>query len=72
MGMKLWAEYLDGIAVIDVGTEAFTAVQSPASGANPFALNYYEKDSSNKYFHTIDTEVVNGKTYYTRAVTPAA
>lgn len=71
MGMKLWAEYLDGIAVIDVGTEAFTSV-SPASGANPFALNYYEKDSSNKYFHTIDTEVVSGKTYYTRAVTPAA
>lgn len=71
MGMKLWAEYLDGIAVIDVGTEAFTSV-SPASGANPFALNYYEKDSNNKYFHTIDTEVVSGKTYYTRAVTPAA
>ncbi len=68
MGMKLWAEYLDGIAVIDVGSESFSSV-SPASGANPFALNYYEKDSNDNYFHTIDTTVVNGKTYYTRTVT---
>ena len=72
MGMKLWAEYIDGIAVVDVGTEAFTEVSSPAATADPFALNYYEKDASNKYFHSIDREVVDGKTYYTRAVTPAA
>lgn len=72
MGMTLWAEYLDGIAVIDIGSEAFTAVVSPASGANPFALNYYEKDSNNNYFHSIDTTVDATKTYYTRAVTPAA
>lgn len=69
MGMALWAEYLDGIAIISVGTEAFTAVQSPASGANPAALKYYEKDASNNYFRSIDTTVVAGKTYYTRAVT---
>lgn len=72
MGMALWAEYLDGIAVIDIGSEAFTAVVSPASTANPFALNYYEKDSNNNYFHSIDTTVDATKTYYTRAVTPAA
>lgn len=72
MGMKLWAEFLDGIAVIDIGSEAFTAVESPASTANPFALNYYEKDANNNYFHSVDTTVNATKTYYTRAVTPAA
>lgn len=72
MGMALWAEYLDGIAIISVGTEAFTAVQSPASGANPAALKYYEKDASNNYFRSTDTTVAAGKTYYTRAVTPIA
>lgn len=72
MGMALWAEYLDGIAIISVGTEAFTAVQSPASGANPAALKYYEKDASNNYFRSTDTTVAAGKTYYTRAVTYAA
>lgn len=71
MGMALWAEYLDGIAIISVGTEAFTAVQSPASGANPAALKYYEKDASNNYFRSTDTMVAAGKTYYTRTVTPA-
>ena len=70
MGMALWAEYLDGIAIISVGTEAFTAVQSPASGANPAALKYYEKDANNNYFRSTDTTVAAGKTYYTRAVTP--
>lgn len=70
MGMTLWAEYMDGIAVVDMGTEAFSAVASPAAGANPAALDYYEKDASNAYFHSTDTEVVSGKTYYTRAVTP--
>jgi len=72
MGMKLWAEYIDGMANVDIGTESFTAVSSPASGANPSALKYYEKDASNNYFRSTDTEVVSGKTYYTRTVTPAA
>ena len=72
MGMKLWAEYIDGMANVDIGTESFTAVSNPAAGANPSALKYYEKDASNNYFRSTDTEVVNGKTYYTRTVTPAA
>ena len=71
MGMKLWAEYIDGMANVDIGTESFTAVSNPASGANPSALKYYEKDASNNYFRSTDTEVVSGKTYYTRTVTPA-
>ena len=69
MGMTLWAEYLDGIAVISVGTETFTAVENPSG--NPAALMYYEKDASNNYFRTTDTTVVSGKTYYTRTVTNA-
>lgn len=72
MGMKLWAEYIDGMANVDIGTESFTAVSSPAAGANPSALKYYEKGTDNKYFRSTDTEVVSGKTYYTRTVTPAA
>lgn len=71
MGMKLWAEYLDGIAVIDVGTEAFTAVQT-TTGKNPAAEMWYEKDASNNYFRTTDTTPASGKTYYTRTVTTGA
>ena len=70
MGMALWAEFLDGIAIIDVGTESFTSVSSPTG--NPAAKMYYEKDASNNYFRTTDTTVASGKTYYTRTVTPAA
>jgi hypothetical protein len=70
MGMALWAEYLDGIAAIDIGTESFSAVSSPTG--NPAAQMYYEKDASNNYFRTTDTTVVSGKTYYTRTVTAAA
>lgn len=70
MGMTLMAEYLDGIAVVDLGTAAFTAVESPAK-AN--IGTYFELDSATgDYFKTTDTDVVSGKTYYTRAVTPAA
>lgn len=69
MGMALWAEYLDGIAVISVGTESFTAVQSPSG--SPAAKLYYEKSGSD-YFRTTDTTVVSGKTYYSRTVTSAA
>ena len=69
LGMALWAEYLDGIGIIDVGTESFTAVQSPTG--NPAEKMYYEKSGSN-YFRTTDTTVASGKTYYTRTVTAGA
>ena len=68
MGMVLFAEYIDGIAVIDIGTEAYTAVQSPAKAD---IATYFEKAADNTYFPTADTDVVSGKTYYTRTVTPA-
>ena len=70
MGMTLWAEYLDGIAVINVGTESFSAVTSPTG--NPAAQKYYEKAADNSYFRTTDETVVNGKTYYSRTVTAGA
>lgn len=70
MGMTLWAEYLDGIAVINVGTESFSAVSSPSG--NPAAQMYYEKAADNSYFRTTDETVVSGKTYYTRTVTAGA
>ena len=70
MGMTLWAEYLDGIAVINVGTESFTSVASPSG--NPAEKMYYEKAADNSYFRTTDTTVVSGKTYYTRTVTAGA
>lgn len=71
MGMVLFAEYLDGIAVVDIGTETYTAVASPASGANPSALHYFEKAADNTYFPSTDTTVVSGKTYYTRSLAGA-
>ena len=69
MGLTLFAEYLDGIAVVDIGTATFTAVQSPAK-AN--IGTYFEKDANNEYFKTTDTDVVVGKTYYTRSVSAGA
>ena len=70
MGMTLMAEYLDGIASVDIGVATFTAVVSPAK-AN--IGTYFEKDANtNDYFPTTDTDVVQGKTYYTRAVASAA
>lgn len=69
MGLTLMAEYLDGIASVDIGTATFTAVQSPVK-AN--IGTYFEKDSNNEYFKTTDTDVVSGKTYYTRAVATGA
>lgn len=71
MGMALWAEYLDGITVIDVGTETFTAVET-TTGKNPAAEMWYEKDASNNYFRTTDTTPAAGKTYYVRTVTAGA
>ena len=38
---------------------------SPESDANPKALGYYEKEGD-VYRKSVDTEVVTGKTYYTR------
>lgn len=67
MGMALWAEYLDGIGIVDIGTETFTAVET-TTGKNPAAEMWYEKDASNKYFRTTDTTPAVGKTYYTRTV----
>lgn len=69
MGMSLFAEYLDGIAVIDIGTESF-AQASNVTG-DPSAQMLYEQVSG-KYVRTTDTTVVSGKTYYTRTVTPIA
>ena len=69
MGLTLMAEYLDGISAVDIGTATFTAVESPAK-AN--IGTYFEVDANGDYFPTADTDVVTGKTYYTRAVTPAA
>lgn len=71
MGLTLMAEYIDGIAVVNIGTETFTAVES-TTGKNPAEEGWYEKDSNNEYFRTTDTEPEVGKTYYTRTVTPAA
>ena len=69
MGMALWAEYLDGIAVVSVGSESFTEVVSTV-GKNPAAEKWYEKDASDNYFRTTDTTPDNAKTYYSRAVSP--
>ena len=75
MGMKLWAEYLDGIAVVDVGTETYTAVDKEGTGyssKNPKSEGWFEKAVDNTYFPSTDTTVVGTKTYYTRAVTQGA
>lgn len=70
MGLTLMAEYIDGIAVVDIGTVTFTAVESPLK-AN--IGTYFEKDATtNEYFKTLDTDVVVGKTYYTRSVSAGA
>ena len=70
MGLTLMAEYIDGIAVVDIGTETYTAVESPAK-AN--IGTYFERNATTgDYFKTLDTDVVSGKTYYTRAVTQGA
>jgi hypothetical protein len=70
MGITVMAEYIDGVAVVSIGTESFTAVENPAG--DPSAKKYYEKDAKNEYFRTTDTTVAAGKTYYTRTVTAGA
>ena len=71
MGLTLMAEYLDGIASVDIGTATFTAVET-TTGKNPANEGWFEKDSKNDYFPTTDTTPATGKTYYTRTVTRAA
>ena len=71
LGMELFSEYIDGIAVVNIGAESFTAVET-TTGKNPASEGWYEKDANNNYFRTTDTEPATGKTYYTRSVTPAA
>lgn len=70
MGITVMAEYIDGVAVVNIGTESFTAVESPTG--DPSAKKYYEKNAKNEYFRTTDTTVASGKTYYTRTVTAGA
>lgn len=68
-GISLFAEYLDGIAVIDIGTVTFTAVVSPTG--SPAEKGYYEQ-VGNDYVRSTDTTVDATKTYYTRTVTTGA
>ena len=69
MGMTLMAEYIDGVAAVDIGVETYTAVQNPAKADID---TYFEKATDGTYFKTTDTDVVSGKTYYTRTVASAA
>lgn len=74
MGMKLWYEYADGVAIVDIGTATFTAVDSTAEGyssKNPSSEGWYEK-SGDDYVKSHDTTVAVGKTYYTRTLTQGA
>lgn len=68
MGMTLWAEYLDGIAVVNVGYESFTAYTSSTTGKNPAAEMWYEQATDGTYFRSTDETADNAKTYYTRTV----
>lgn len=53
--------------VLETGATGVTyTVAEPASGANPKALGYFEKEGD-VYRKSTDTEVVTGKTYYIRA-----
>ena len=69
MGMVLMAEYVDGIAAVDIGTATFAAVSSPSG--NPSEKNYFEKVGTD-YVKSTDATVVSGKTYYTRTVSTGA
>ena len=75
MGMTLFAEYLDGICVVDIGTATFTAVSTSGEGYStkkPNVEGWFEKDANDNYFPSDDATVVTGKTYYTRSVTYSA
>ena len=69
MGLTLFAEYVDAICVIDIGSETYTKVSSPSG--NPASLGYFEL-SNGDYIKTQDTTVTEGKDYYTRAVSQGA
>ena len=71
MGMTLMAEYIDGIAVVDIGTATFTAVSTSSSGyseKNPSTEGWFEQDAYGDYYPSSDTAVVDTKTYYSRSV----
>lgn len=75
VGMTLMAEYIDGIAVVDIGTATFTAVDKTGTGYSskvPVTEGWFEKDAKNDYFPSADTTVDNSKTYYTRTVSAGA
>ena len=69
MGMKLWAEYLDGIAYVEIGaTPTFTAVDKSGEGyssKNPKTQGWYELVGT-RYILSADTTVNADKTYYTK------
>ena len=69
MGMKLWAEYLDGIAYVEIGaTPTFTAVDKSGTGyssKNPKTEGWYELVGT-RYILSADTTVNADKTYYTK------
>lgn len=69
MGLVVIAEYIDGVAVVDIGVATFTAVETPSADDMG---DYFEQNALGDYVKTADTTPVTGKTYYTREVTKAA
>lgn len=69
MGLKLWAEFIDGIAYVEIGaTPTFTAVDKTGEGyssKNPKTQGWYELVNT-RYFPSEDTTVDADKTYYTK------
>lgn len=64
MGMALWAEYLDGIAVVTIGeADVYTPVENPTG--NPSEQGWYELVDG-EYVLTEDTTVDETKTYYVK------
>lgn len=64
MGMTLWAEYLDGIAVVTIGeADVYTPVENPTG--NPSEQGWYELVDG-EYVLTEDTTVDPTKTYYVK------
>lgn len=58
----------DGQGFLYLGPDqySYTAVASPAAGADPQANGWYESDGSGGYVLSSDTSVQVGKTYYER------
>lgn len=59
------------VAIVDVTPVNYTAVASPAAGANPKYEGWFEKDGD-IYFLTADATLDSNKTYYTATVGTAA